>query len=278
LAAFYVWEAADPAGSLITGKAPTDFIAWWGATLDARPFLLVSLAMFTAWIFVACYREMRRELKLRNGPLVWLGFLAFIGIYVAGFDAWLMQDKAMAQWNVVSLRLALVATTYLVLTYVMVLLEPKDRVQYRWYGSQIVSGHIGRALASLQAWIMAYFATVIVAVILIVWLAVHDPAAGDYQILVASSLGFLTRDVAIFVLFAALGRRRSDFAAVVTLGALYVLIPAIVGGLGLHGALALFYPQPTNPSWLGPIIAWVEGIAVMSTAITRIAIAEKQPA
>ncbi|HUB85155.1 MAG TPA: hypothetical protein VL971_05635, partial [Rhizomicrobium sp.] len=205
---FYVWEAADPAGAILLGRKATDFIAWWGATLDARPFLLVSLAVFAGWILTGCYREMRRELKLRNGPLVWLGFLVFIGLYVAGFDAWLSQDKETAQWSIVALRLALAATTYGVLTYVMVFLEPKDRVLYRWYGSQVRAGRIGLALGSLQAWIMSYIATAIVAVALILWLG-SQQQPGDYQMIVASMLGFLTRDVAIFVLFATLpGRRR----------------------------------------------------------------------
>ena len=36
---------------------------------------------------------MRLELKMRNGPLVWLAFLVFIGVYVAGFDAWLSERQ-----------------------------------------------------------------------------------------------------------------------------------------------------------------------------------------
>jgi hypothetical protein len=275
---FYVWEAADPASAILLGRKATDFIAWWGATLDARPFLLVSLAVFAGWILTGCYREMRRELKLRNGPLVWLGFLIFIGLYVAGFDAWLSQDKETAQWSAVALRLALAATTYGLLTYLMVFLEPKDRVLYRWYGSQIGAGRIGSALGSLQAWIMSFFATLIVAVVLIVWLGAHNQP-GDYQAIVASGLGFLTRDVAIFVLFATLpGRRRGDFAVLATLVALYVLFPSILDGLGLHSAQMFFRPATTSPVWLGSSIAWAEAIAVLALAITRLALGEKAKA
>jgi hypothetical protein len=275
VAVFYVWEAADPAGALLLGRKATDFIAWWGATLDARPFLLLSLAVFAGWILTGCYREMRRELKLRNGPLVWLGFLVFIGLYVAGFDAWLSHDSTTAQWSVVALRLGLAATAYGVLTYLMVFLEPKDRVLYRWYGSQIAFGHLGLALASLQAWIMSFFATVAVAAALIVWLAAHGQPAG-YQALVASGLGFLTRDVAIFVLFATLpGRRRGDFAVLATLVALYALLPAILYGLGLHGTMAFFHPVPTDPVWLGTLFVWIEALAVLTLAVGRLALGEK---
>jgi hypothetical protein len=275
---FYIWEAADPAAAILLGRKATDFIAWWGFHLDARPFLLLSLAIFAAWILTGCYREMRRELKMRNGPLVWLGFLLFIGLYVAGFDAWLSQDKDAAAWSAVALRLALAATAYGVLTYLMVFLEPKDRVLYRWYGNQIGAGKIGAALGSLQAWIMSFFAAVLVTVALIVWLSLHGQA-GDTVAVVTSTLGFLTRDVAIFVLFATLpGRRRGDFAVLATLVALYVLFPAILSGLGLPGVVAFFRPALTSPAWLGSVIAWAEAVVVMGVAIARLTLGEKSEA
>lgn len=274
LAVFYLWQAADPESALLFGKKSTDFIPWWGVVVSARPFLLISLALFTAWIFTGCYREMRRELKMRNGPLVWLGFLVFIGFYVAGFDAWLPHDANLPQWSTVALRLALASTAYGTLTYVMVLLEPKDRVLYRWYGSQIASGAVGRAVSSLQAWIMSYAATVIVALALIWWLFAEGAGAG-YPALAVAGLGFLTRDVAIFVFFAAT-RRRGDFAAIVSLVALYVLIPAILDGIGLKTVLPFFYPTPSNPIWMGPAVVWGEAIVAVAAAASRVALAEKR--
>ena len=80
---------------------------------------------------------------------------------------------------------------------------------------------------------------------------------------------------AIFVFFAAT-RRRGDFAAIVTLIALYVLIPAILDGLGVKAALPLFYPTPSNPVWLGPAVVWGEAMAAVIAAISRVALAEKR--
>jgi hypothetical protein len=275
-----VWDAADPAGSLLTHKPPTDIIQWWGHAFDARPFLLVSLAIFTVWTLVACYRTMRLELQMRNGPLVWLGFLVFTGIYVAGFDAWLAQDPLMAQWSALALRLALAATAYGILTYVMVFLEPKDRVHYRWLAYEISSGNIGKFANGLQAWMMSYAATFIFAGLLI-WRLVN---AADLEgvALIVAGLGFLTRDVSLFVLVHALpGKRRGDFSVLLVLFALYVLAPAIVGGLDLKGALGFFYPQPGNAAWLGAAIAWAEALLVALLAAGRVAIGEQpkpQPA
>jgi hypothetical protein len=121
---------------------------------------------------------------------------------------------------------------------------------------------------------MSYTATIIVALVLIWWLFAQH-AGATYSALTIAGLGFLTRDVAIFVFFAA-ARRRGDFAAIVTLVALYALIPAILDGVGLKGVLPLFYPTPSSPIWLGPVIVWGEAVVAVIAAISRVALSEKR--
>ena len=123
-----VWSIADPATMHLAHVVGADVIAWWGMKLDARLFLLASLAIFAGWLLTACYREMRLELQMRNGALVWLAFLVFIGVYAGGFDAWLPKDQSAEGLDAVSLRLGLAVGVYASLTYLMVFLEPKDRV------------------------------------------------------------------------------------------------------------------------------------------------------
>jgi hypothetical protein len=265
LALYGFWDRADPAGSLLTHRRPTDFIPWWSHSFDARGFLLVSLALFAGWTLVACYRAMRLELRMQNGPWVWLAFLVFIGVYIAGFDSWLPNNWTGDARDAIALRLALAGSTFSFVTYAMVLLEPKDRVLYRWLGAEIARGRLDRAASRLQAWMMSYLWAFVLAAGLIAWLA-HNamlPAAA----LVVSAMGFLTRDVAIFVLLQTLpGQRRGDFAALVALFALYVLAPSILSGLDLKDALIAFYPQPTNPIWLSPLLAWVEALTISAFA------------
>lgn len=273
IAVYWVWSIADPAGSLLVRRPAGDTVIWWGRVLDTRGFLLVSLALFTAWTLLACYREMRLELKMRNGVLVWLAFVAFIGVYVAGFDAWLNADKALSGWDAASLRLALAATTYGVLTYLMVVLEPKSRVHFRWLGSQLGSGRMAAFWNGLQAWMIAYLAALLSTAGLLFWLHQINPGRVEELALIAAAAGFLTRDVAIFVFMRTLPGRRGDLAALGILFALYVLAPAILNGLDLKTLLMLFYPQTTAPLWIGPVAAWAEGIAVWSFAAGRVALA-----
>ena len=167
---YIVWATADPAGSILARQAPADFIVWWGLAFDARAFLLLSLAVFAAWTLTGCVRQMRLELKMRNGPYVWLGFLRFIGVYVAGFDAWLSGWQSLMHLDAVARRLLLAGTTYGALAYLMVFLEPKDRVHYRWLGGAFAKFQFGPALGGLQGWMTATLAALGVGIALLVWL------------------------------------------------------------------------------------------------------------
>ena len=269
---YLVWNAADPGSSFGVGKKPAEIIIWWGETFDGRVFLLVSLAVFAAWTLVGCYRQMRLELKMRNGPFVWLGFLLFMGLYDAGFDAWRSSGPEVADWHGDALRLALAMSTFGVLTYVMVLLEPKEPVLYRWMGAQIRAGHPGPALFSLQAWQMSYLAAIATAAALFARLAQIEGHLGPAPAVIGTAAGFLTRDVSLFVLFQSLpGRRRGDFAAVVALVTLYALIPAILNGLGLSNALPFFYPKESGQPWLAAAVVWGEAVVVAALTIARLA-------
>ena len=275
--AYDVWKIADPSGLIGPHLQAASTIPWWGQDFDARAFLLTSLAIFAGWMLVGCYRAMRLELKMQNGPFVWLAFLVFMGVYVAGFDAWLPKNSEMAVRDAVALRLALAGTTFVMLTYTMVLLEPKDRVLYRWMGAALMRGQLGRIGWAMQGWMMSCKAAFIVGIALIAWLAQENatPAAA----FVGSGLGFLLRDVAIVILLQTLpGPRRGDFAAVVMLFALYVLAPAIADGLGLKQALVVFYPQASTPIWLSPAVAWGEALLVVVLTVSRIAGSARQAA
>jgi hypothetical protein len=182
----------------------------------------------------------------------------------------------MAGWDAGSLRLALAGVTFTALTYVMVFLEPKDRVHFRWLGTQISSGRIGAFWSGLQAWMMSYVAAILCTVVLLFWLHQNRPDIVDQPALIAAAMGFLTRDVLIFVFMRSLpGRRRGDFAALGILFALYVLAPAIVNGLGLQKLMMVFYPYPASPIWIAPVVAWAEGIAMAVLTIGQIALSRK---
>ncbi len=132
-----------------------------------------------------------------------------------------------------SLRLALAATLYAALTYLMVILEPKDRVHYRWLGSQLSSARLGAFLGGLQALDDGLCRDRAVLGRLAGVAASGRPQSLEQCAVIAAALGFLTRDVSLFVFMRSSSRRRrGDLAALAILVALYVLAPAIVKRAG----------------------------------------------
>lgn len=247
---------------------------WWGEPVDFQTFLIASLAALASWVLVGCYREMRRELQYQNGPSVWLAFLAFLGAYVAGFGGLVANISFLPALDLTAQRFALVLGAFIVSSYAMLLLEPKDRARYRRVLGATASG----SGSALDSWMLSYAASIAVGLALAIYCVRIEGATIVVPAVIASLLGFLTRDIAIFVLVHASSRRRSgDGTAIAALLVLYVLLPAILAGLHLNNALFVFYPLTTSPPWLGAAAAWAQGAAVAVIGLTRLSLREKAP-
>jgi len=273
VAGIAVADIADPAMmTAFAGHLQAQPLWWWGMALPVQAFLLVSLALFAGWTLVAGYRQMRLELKLVNGPLVWLGFLLFIAVYVSGFSGYAMQDLALPERHLIS-----AALTIACLTYAAVLLEPKSRVVLRWLGNELKSFHVGAAVGRLPCWMISYLTVLPLTIALLVLFGLQG-AFSDLA-LTGSVLGFLTRDIGIVVLLNMLTRRRGgDIAAIAILVVLYALLPAILAGLHYESGRALFLPLKSDPLWLSPAAAWFEAIVVWAMAVSAIRLTDEQRA
>jgi hypothetical protein len=254
-------------------------LQWWGHDLVLRDFHLVSLLAFTAWALVGCYRAMRAELRFANGPFVWLAWLAYLALYQAGFESLLAahlppEGNLLTSHGAVG-RLALAGIAVLVSTYGMAFLEPKDPVRLRWLGEQVRAGHFAKAFLALDAWMLSYTVTLGIGLVLAGLLigdnaVLHETPLSALALPILAMLGFLTRDVAIFVLMRGISRAKGDFAALAILAALYLLLPMILAGAGLKGLTVLLVPGLTNLSALGVLSAWVQGVGVAFWAASRI--------
>jgi hypothetical protein len=261
-------------------RTDSQTLQWWDHDFNLANFHLVSLLMCAFWALVGCYRAMRAELRFANGPFVWLAYLAYLCVYEAGFESWITAQTphlslmgADPGLHSAAMRVALAGFAVLCATYGMVFLEPKDPVRMRWLGEQIRAGRIGNAFLALDAWMLSYGVTAILTLVLAALLArdgamLDDHSAADYAPTVLAMLGFLTRDVAIFVLMRGIAKSRGDFAALAVLGALYILLPLIASGLGLKSIDFVFFP--VAGSLVGAAVAWGQGIAVTMWAVSQI--------
>lgn len=248
-------------------------LSWWGHDFNLSNFHLVSLLLFLGWALIGCWRAMRAELRFANGPFIWLAYLAYLCLYGAGFDTWLQTGRLAMLANAgQALRLAPAFILLLGSAYGMVFLEPKDPVRLHWLGEQIQARRFAKAFMALDAWMLSYGAAVLAGLLLAGVLASSGASIGETRLSslalpVLAMLGFLTRDVAVFVLMRSMAGGKGDFAALAVLAALYLLLPVILDGLNLRGLTFLFLPI-TRFSVLS---GWVQGLVVCAWTARRIA-------
>lgn len=278
-----VWQTADP-DSLFRrwngGAAVLDTVRWWGLDYTASGFYVGSLLSFVAWTLIANYRLMRTELQVRNGPLVWLAFIAYVAIYAAGFDEW--RNYIIALDARIGVRAVQAGLALAVVTYVMAFVEPKEVVAYRWLVRRFGQGHLFAFVARLPAWAFAYAATFAAGIVVILFIPWDQATIGNSDFgrggtVVASGLGFLLRDCGIFIVMG-LGQvgKRSDLGALAILGLAYVILPGLLGGYG-SGAGVFFFPGPFEPTWLNPLLAWAQAIFVWALILRRPDLHEPAP-
>jgi hypothetical protein len=234
-------------------RSGTQTLSWWGHEFTLGRFHLVSLLLFLAWALVGCWRAMRSELRFANGPYVWLAYQAYVGFYSAGFASMILarlQDQIGVPRG--SVPLALAGLTLMASAYSMAFLEPKDPVRLRWLGEQVRAGRLYSAFLAADCWMLSYAATLIVGLILAALWA--GTPAGALPVL--AMLGFLTRDIGIFLLARFYAGPKGDFAALAILAGLYLLAPTIV-----PQAISVFLPV-IGENALGVLLAWAQGIGV----------------
>ena len=266
-AAFSYYSLWNSAGAF--QRSGHEMVLWWGHAFAVTPFHLVSLLLFLAWALVGCWRAMRAELRMANGPFVWLAYLAYLCIYSAGFESVVPRQVLLdTGLSAPALRLNLAALAMLGSAYGMAFLEPKDPVRLRWLGEQIRAGHITKAFLALDAWMLSYAAAMLVGLVLVAVLATGGGAL--FAPLVLAVLGFLTRDIAIFVAMRAVAGPKGDFAALVVLAGLYLVGPIVLRAAGLPGLQFLLIPILDSGA-AGVAAAWAQGIVAVMLAMRSIA-------
>jgi hypothetical protein len=262
IAAWGVWWAWQfvSEGGFFSQAIDIEEVGWWGLSVNASLFYLLSLLAFLAWALVGCYRLMRLEFSMQNTPAVWTAFAVFMTIYFAGQEG--SPDLAVPGLGVSPAVVPLLfgGLTLMVMTYVAAFAEPKDRVLYRWLVDALTTRRYLSLVMRLQAWMIVYAGTMVIGLVLAIVLIVDPPGLAGYDFLhgsaILTALGLFTRDIALFLVFPLLpGARRGDFPAVVTVGMLYGIAPQLARAFG---AEALFLPFGEGMDTFGPLIAWAQ--------------------
>jgi len=255
------------------GTAPDRLLIWFDRPWPAADFLLLSLALFTGWTLLGLHRAMRAELQFRDPPWTWIAFVLFLQVYVAGwigeaqFDRVLLPHpaSALAALNSVAVtRLVAAMLVALLLAYVFVFAEAKERLRYERLLADVRARRLDRLLQSPPLWLINALIAALTLVVTIAAALAHARSAG--LILLATGLlallAYAVRDFAV-VLYCNFGpsRRRADAAAGFYLLVLYLLPLALLLAADLASLSGLVEPLSAfrNPFWLLAALAWAAG-------------------
>lgn len=261
----YLWPDG-PFSGLHDGEIGAGPFTWWGLAITGPWFPVFTALSLVGWTIVGCHRLMRRELQISNGPATWLGFLAFVVVYAGGFARPALEHVPDATTMIFALRLGLVAFVMAAITYVTILLEPKDQLVFRHLAGAIRDGAWGRFLTSLPTWAFAYILFVCVGVALAFTVANLDVGQPpDRQTFVRGAtavavIGFLTRDGAIIVWLNLRRPRGANIAAVVILCLAYLVMPVLVRAVGGSGLGWLLMPAAQDAAFGSAIAAWAQAV------------------
>ncbi|MEE8187887.1 MAG: hypothetical protein V3T80_01650 [Kiloniellales bacterium] len=245
-------------------------ILWYGWTVPAADFRLLSVSAFLIWAIIAAYRLMRVELQHRALPWVWICFSLFLMTYAAGF-VWetgsdrFHYDEGPAMWLLTPSFLVAVS-----LLYAALFAEPKDTVSQRALVRATAAADWPRVGYLLPLWLPSLFLLLVLGVLLMTQVPI-EPLSSDGLLqlgpkiafsafVVLAIMLFVLRDIGIVMLLSLRSRRkRPDLVAFVYLLLLYTVFGGLVGSAGWDSVLPFFLPVPGDTAlWtVGPVFAEV---------------------
>lgn len=240
-------------------------VDWYGLSVPLPGFVLGSLAVFAAWAVVGAYRSMCVRLAVPTTPLAWLGFMATLVLYSAGFGAvqggrgGLLAGLAQAGlvWGVVLCYAMLFseATGPLVLRHVLRRLERRQ-----WQ-------RLAQALPCWPlAWLVAAGCAVAVALsgeAALPWL---DPGGKALALVM-----LVARDAALLLGFLASPRpQRAAATTVVYLLLLDLVLPWLLKAVELPAAVPVVMPLAQDSAVSAFVVATLQALAAGAWARSRL--------
>ena len=210
-------------------------LTWYGLDFEIMPFMVITSTILLTWLVAGIYWQMRNQMRMRTGPLLWLGFVVFWLAYSAGFE-----PPASHQWDKAKGILTFLLS--LGFLYTIAFQEGWTTVRYRRFLGAWQEKNYGKALEICPRWLLTFP----ICVALGLWSVVSNfgsPAA----LFVVALLCFASRDLALLHVFKFNpSNRRPEKTAFFYMAIAYVLLPFLFGVLHFYHGLALFLPDVTH--------------------------------
>lgn len=145
-------------------------LSWFGNRLYAMDLLILFAAACAAWSLLGAHLLMRREFRYTNSPLPWLGFVAFVILFVFGLVPEARAAETRLDWLVFRLGNVLPFLAAAALVYLAAVTDPLD-----WR----LARHLGRYAAAKDWWNLVQLMprsvlTLIVLAVLACWVLMSE--------------------------------------------------------------------------------------------------------
>jgi len=228
-------------------------VKWYKFDLDAIEITMLSVFLFTIWVFIGLYRLMKTELQFQNSPWVWLYFQFFLFFFFSGF---LFNVPSLSVTGFIFGSLVISFLSSIVLTYVAAFFDSKNIVDYERLTRDFQFKAYRELSQDLPLWLHSLLVSSIVVVSIIYLLLFIDKSeisklafsftlSTPFKIAVycLSVLCFVIRDICILMYLGFSRRNRNgDLLSIIFLFILYLLVPQILHSINLDRLNSFFYP------------------------------------
>ena len=162
------------------------FVIWHDYVLSSLEAGYLVIAFFMFWVIIGGHQVLRRELKYSDPPVVWLGFVLALPLFMVGF---LPPD---------SFKSLFLFTFTFILTYFALIKSSYDINTYTSWWRAVKSRRLGQAFERMPLWVSTFG-------LVIIWgvLVVYDYSMSDTVDVSFKKVSTLAFYMLTFVLFAA---------------------------------------------------------------------------
>lgn len=246
-------------------------LVWYDTVFPLIDFMVVTLLVYAVWALVGIWRLMRAELQMVNGPWVWLLFVVF-SVGVSAGVRFLHPDIAPAM-PAISLKAATGYVILVILTYIILLSEPKGPVLFRRLRRYVKLADWGSLINAMPRTIWMIVLLLVSTVVLlrlsetrIAWLQWEV----NFHFAAVAAFLFVLRDVGIVYLVNIMRHSpRNDMTAFVYILLSYTVIPVTLSAMGIEFVTALFVPH-WNSSGALTIIPVLAEVLIVYVVLWRV--------
>ncbi len=246
-------------------------ILWYGIPFAEFYFWIFSLYSFLAWGLISLYSQMRREFQMPNHPLVWVTFLAFISIYIFGFE-FESTKESFGDRGPIFFRSSLSFFSMLILAYLMIVWEKTDGFALRQLFGLIKRGQFKKTIYKIPRWTLSVLSAWVLGIWLIIAFGTESAewSIDMYQV-VGAILCFAMRDLGLILYFRLSAKpHRATAVAILYLFILYGLMPALTLTSISEEFVYVFYPISSETSALKAIFPpFLEAVLMWILTMTR---------